>query len=58
VITKESLSLDVLGKRLAAFDRAIDMHISNLRKKVPERPDGKARIKTLRGRGYLFVEED
>lgn len=58
VITKESLSLDVLGKRLAAFDRAIDMHISNLRKKVPERPDGKSRIKTLRGRGYLFVEED
>lgn len=58
VITKESLSLDVLGKRLAAFDRAIDMHISNLRKKVPERPDGKARIKTLRGRGYLLVEED
>ncbi|MFA0674114.1 response regulator, partial [Vibrio sp. 10N.222.51.A6] len=31
VITKEALSLDVLGKRLAAFDRAIDMHISNLR---------------------------
>ncbi|MDK9759610.1 winged helix-turn-helix domain-containing protein, partial [Vibrio sp. D173a] len=58
VITKESLSLDVLGKRLAAFDRAIDMHISNLRKKVPERVDGKARIKTLRGRGYLLVEED
>ncbi len=58
VITKEALSLDVLGKRLAAFDRAIDMHISNLRKKIPERSDGKARIKTLRGRGYLLVEED
>lgn len=58
VITKESLSLDVLGKRLAAFDRAIDMHISNLRKKLPERADGKPRIKTLRGRGYLLIEED
>ncbi len=55
VITKEALSLDVLGKRLAAFDRAIDMHISNLRKKIPERNDGKSRIKTLR-RGYLLVE--
>lgn len=32
VLTKETLSLDVLGKRLAAFDRAIDMHVSNLRK--------------------------
>ncbi|KJY82658.1 transcriptional regulator [Vibrio galatheae] len=57
-LTKEALSLDVLGKRLAAFDRAIDMHVSNLRKKLPERADGKARIKTLRGRGYLLVEED
>ncbi|MBJ2146623.1 response regulator [Vibrio sp. IB15] len=58
VITKEALSLDVLGKRLVAFDRAIDMHISNLRKKIPERSDSKSRIKTLRGRGYLLVEED
>lgn len=56
-LTKETLSLDVLGKRLAAFDRAIDMHVSNLRKKLPERTDGKSRIKTLRGRGYLLVEE-
>ena len=56
-VTKESLSLDVLGKRLAPFDRAIDMHVSNLRKKLPERSDGKPRIKTLRGRGYLLVEE-
>ncbi|MCG3743557.1 response regulator [Vibrio cincinnatiensis] len=57
-VTKEALSLDVLGKRLAAFDRAIDMHVSNLRKKLPERADNKPRIKTLRGRGYLMVQED
>ncbi|MEL0637733.1 response regulator [Marinomonas sp. TI.3.20] len=58
VITKDTLSLDVLGKRLAAFDRAIDMHVSNLRKKLPERVNNKPRIKTLRGRGYLLVEEE
>ena len=58
VLTKEVLSLDVLGKRLAAFDRAIDMHVSNLRKKLPDWPNGKSRIKTLRGRGYLLVEGD
>lgn len=57
-VTKQTLSLDVLGKRLAAFDRAIDMHVSNLRKKLPERSDGKSRIKTLRGRGYLLIKED
>ncbi|MCB5162215.1 response regulator [Marinomonas algarum] len=56
VLTKEGLSLDVLGKRLAAFDRAVDMHVSNLRKKLPDWPSGKPRIKTLRGRGYLLVE--
>ncbi len=55
-LTKEVLSLEVLGKRLAPFDRAIDMHVSNLRKKLPQRSDGKPRIKTLRGRGYLLVE--
>jgi len=58
VMTKEVLSLDVLGKRLAAFDRAIDMHVSNLRKKLPDNTNGKPRIKTLRGRGYLLVEEE
>ena len=57
VLTKETLSLEVLGKRLSAFDRAIDMHVSNLPKKLPERLDGKLRIKTLRGRGYLLTEE-
>ncbi|GAD80904.1 response regulator [Vibrio ezurae] len=55
-LTKENISVEVLGKRLAAFDRAVDMHVSNLRKKLPEREDGKPRIKTLRGKGYLFVE--
>lgn len=58
VITKETLSLDVLGKRLAPFDRAIDMHVSNLRKKLPNWENGKPRIKTLRGRGYLLTQGD
>lgn len=56
IVAKADISLEVLGKRLAPFDRAIDMHISNIRKKLPERADGKPRIKTLRGRGYLLVE--
>ena len=56
VLTKDELSLHVLGKRLARFDRAVDMHVSNVRKKVPNWPDGKPRIKTLRGRGYLLAQ--
>ncbi|MGF1685293.1 response regulator [Photobacterium japonica] len=57
IIAKNALSLEVLGKRLAPFDRAIDMHVSNLRKKLPPRDDGKTWIKTLRGKGYLLVED-
>ncbi|MGV3345657.1 envelope stress response regulator transcription factor CpxR [Enterobacteriaceae bacterium LUAb1] len=55
VVSREQLSQDVLGKRLTPFDRAIDMHISNLRRKLPEREDGHPWFKTLRGRGYLMV---
>lgn len=55
-ISKEDLSLDVLGKRLSPFDRAIDMHVSNLRKKLSEHSD-QPLIKTLRGKGYLMIED-
>lgn len=55
VVSREHLSQEVLGKCLTPFDRAIDMHISNLRRKLPERTDGLPWFKTLRGRGYLMV---
>ena len=57
ILSRELLSLEILGKRLTPFDRAIDMHISNLRKKLPERVDNLPWFKTLRGRGYLLVTE-
>ena len=37
IVTREELSLEVLGKTLSPFDRSLDMHISNLRRKLPER---------------------
>lgn len=54
ILSRELLSLKILGKNLTPYDRAIDMHISNLRKKLPEREDGLPWFKTLRGRGYLL----
>ncbi|HDL4097778.1 TPA: response regulator, partial [Mannheimia haemolytica] len=51
ILSRELLSLKILGKNLTPYDRAIDMHISNLRKKLPEREDGLPWFKTLRGRG-------
>ncbi len=56
IVTREQLSREVLGKRLQAFDRSIDMHISNLRKKLGERQDGLERIKTIRGNGYQLLK--
>ena len=57
IVPKEVLSVEVLGKKLASFDRSIDMHMSNLRKKLPHRSDGLQWMKTLRGRGYLLITE-
>jgi len=55
LVTRKKLSLNVLGKRLQTFDRSIDMHISHLRKKLGDTPNGKERIKTLRGNGYQYL---
>ncbi|MGL4715930.1 MAG: response regulator [Aeromonas sp.] len=57
IVSKSHLCEQVLGKKLEPFDRAIDMHLSNLRKKLPERADGQPRFKTVRGRGYLWLEQ-
>ena len=54
VISKEQISEQVLGRKLAAFDRSIDMHVSNLRKKIAEHISSD-RIRTLRGSGYVLV---
>lgn len=55
VISKEQISEDVLGRRLASFDRSIDMHVSNIRKKIAEHIEGD-KIKTMRGAGYVFIQ--
>ncbi|WP_037588247.1 response regulator transcription factor [Stenoxybacter acetivorans] len=53
VVSKESLSEDALDRKLAKFDRSIDVHISSIRHKL-----GDPRlIQTVRGLGYLFVKE-
>jgi two-component system response regulator CpxR len=56
VVDRNGLSRDVLGRRATPFDRSLDVHLSNLRKKLGPRPDGTERIKTVRGVGYLYVK--
>ena len=55
VVSREELSLEVMEKPLTPFDRSLDMHISNLRRKLPERKNKPSWFKTLRGKGYALV---
>lgn len=55
VVKKEDLSEAVLERKLSPYDRSLDMHISNLRKKLGPRSDGSERIKTVRSVGYIYT---
>jgi DNA-binding response OmpR family regulator len=54
VVTREHLTETVLGRKLGPFDRVIDVHVSNVRKKLGLVNSGE-RIKAVRGSGYIFV---
>jgi two-component system response regulator CpxR len=55
VISRDELSRTALGRRASSFDRSLDVHLSNLRRKLGPLPDGGERIKTVRGVGYQYV---
>jgi len=54
VVTREELVKAVLGREFTPYDRAIDMHVSKLRKKLGPRA-GTDRIQTVRSAGYIYV---
>lgn len=54
VVNRDDLVKQTLGRNLSAYDRSIDVHVSSLRKKLGQRPDGVERIKTIRNIGYLY----
>jgi len=53
VVTRETLAERALGRPLAPFDRSVDVHVHNLRKKISTPPE--ERIKTIRGGGYMYT---
>lgn len=57
VVPKTELSRNVMDRELSPFDRSLDMHISNLRKKLGSHPSGEPRIKTVRSVGYIYTLE-
>ncbi|MFQ3171605.1 MAG: two-component system response regulator CpxR [Oleispira sp.] len=55
VVGKNQLAEEAMSRSLTLFDRSLDMHLSNLRKKLGSHEDGQLRIKTIRGVGYMYV---
>jgi two-component system response regulator CpxR len=55
VITKQELQRSVLQKELGRFDRNLDMHVSNTRRKLADIKLPKTLINTVRGQGYSFA---
>ena len=55
VLTREVLTESVLERKFSPFDRSIDLHISNLRRKLGAQKDGTERIRSVRGSGYLYA---
>ena len=53
-IDKQQLAQLALDRKLTLYDRSLDMHISNLRRKLGPHPDSRPRIVALRGRGYFY----
>ncbi len=55
VIPRDELVRTVLNRPFSPFDRSIDTHVSNLRRKLGPAPDGFERIKSVRGIGYHYA---
>lgn len=53
-IAKQQLAQLALDRKLTLYDRSLDMHVSNLRRKLGPHSDGSPRIVALRGRGYFY----
>lgn len=58
ILSRDDLLQELRGIGFDGLDRSIDARISRLRKKIGDDPENPARIKTVRGKGYLFSKHD
>ena len=57
VLSREEIAEAALGRPVGFFDRSIDNHISNLRKKLGSHIGEIERIQNVRGTGYVYTGE-
>jgi two-component system response regulator CpxR len=55
IITREDLTQAALGRPMSPMDRSIDVHVSNLRRKLGSYDGDQERIKAIRGSGYVYL---
>src|SRR3984957_10197692 len=55
VISREAMTEQALGRKLVPYDRSIDTHISNLRRKLELEVGRNPEIKNVRGSGYTLT---
>ncbi len=55
VLSRDTLVSEVLDRPLLPYDRSLDVHICNLRRKLDLENDETTSIKAIRGSGYIFI---
>jgi two-component system OmpR family response regulator/two-component system response regulator RstA len=58
ILSRDELLRALRGIGFDGLDRSIDARISRLRKKIGDDSENPTRIKTVRGKGYLFSQHD
>ena len=56
-VSKADLSVQALGRPLVRFDRSIDVHLSSIRHKLGNLPDGRSCIQTVDRQGYQLIRD-
>ncbi len=57
ILSREYLFNTIYSRSYDGLDRTIDVRISHIRKKLCDSPDNPEKIKTVWGKGYLFVPD-
>ena len=55
IVNRKELSKQVLGREWSPFDRSVDVHVSNLRRKLGALSEGTERIRAIRNVGYIYA---
>ena len=58
VVSREELNEALFKQESNGFDRSVDVYISRIRYQLGDNPENPGFVKTIRGVGYLFADQD